>query len=175
MFVYCCTPETLSFNACRLLFADHASKSYSAKAVVSFHAGCMTDLTRHSWDISLHCSMTQSSSFWEDSRKLYPAASTSAQPWTCKDLFGNRDCLHCWIMSAIVWRKREPVKLQRRSDTVMCALMNVPRIKNHQYNNWKRCAAKIMMGLGGFHVSRQSEVTLHAFVTSKWHLLAVES
>ena len=34
----------------------------------------------------------------------------------------------------------------------MCyALKNIPRTKNHQYNNRKRCAAKIMMGLGGFH------------------------
>ena len=31
------------------------------------------------------------------------------------------------------------------------ALKNIPRTKIHQYNNRKRCAAKIKMGLGGFH------------------------
>ena len=98
----------------------------SAKATVSSHTACMTDLTRHSWDISLHSSMTQSSSFWEDSRKLYPAASTSAQPCTCNDLFGNKNCLHCWIMSAIVWRKkRQSAKDWVRQCYIL--LMNSPQ------------------------------------------------
>ena len=39
----------------------------------------------------------------------------------------------------------------------------LPRTIN---NNWKRCVAKIMMGLGGF---RDAE---SAFVTSKLHLCA---
>ena len=51
------------------------------------------------------------------------------------------------------------------------ALVKIPRTK---YNNWKCCAAKILMGLWGgvvmLKVSRQLEVTLRAFVTSKWHL-----
>ena len=33
---------------------------------------------------------------------------------------------------------------------VYYAWMNIPETKKHQYNNWKCCAAKIMMGLGGF-------------------------
>ena len=37
-----------------------------------------------------------------------------------------------------------------RHGHVRYALMNIPRTKNHQYNHRKRCAAKIMMGLGGF-------------------------
>ena len=42
------------------------------------------------------------------------------------------------------------VLIQRRSDShVHYALMNIPRTKNHQYNNRKSCAAKIMMGFGG--------------------------
>ena len=36
-----------------------------------------------------------------------------------------------------------------RHSHVRYALMNIPRTKNHQYNNRKRCVAKIMMGLGG--------------------------
>ena len=43
----------------------------------------------------------------------------------------------------------------------------------HQYNNRRRCAAKIMIEFGGvfvmLKVSRKSEVVLHAFVTSKRH------
>ena len=43
---------------------------------------------------------------------------------------------------------------QRRSNTVMCTmplkpLMNIPKTKHHQYQQSERCAAKIMMGLGG--------------------------
>ena len=29
--------------------------------------------------------------------------------------------------------------------------VNIPRTKNHQYNNQKHCAVKIKMSLGGFH------------------------
>ena len=65
-----------------------------------------------------------------------------------------------------------------RYSHVCYALMNVlkPSIQHR-----KRCEAKIMMGLGEFFVMlkvfRQSEVyaILHAFVTSKWHYVAVES
>ena len=53
-------------------------------------------------------------------------------------------------------------------------LINISRTKNHQYNNQKCCAAKIMMVLRGafvmLKVSCQSELTLHAFVTSKQDL-----
>ena len=45
------------------------------------------------------------------------------------------------------------------------ALVKIPRTK---YNNRKRCSSKDPDGFVGGVV--MLEVTLHAFVTSKWHL-----
>ena len=38
-----------------------------------------------------------------------------------------------------------------RHGHVRYALMKIPKIKNRQYDNSKRCTTKIIMGLGGSH------------------------
>ena len=47
--------------------------------------------------------------------------------------------------SAGEWYVNSPEEV--RHGHVPYALMNIPRTKNRQCNNWKRCVAKIMMGL----------------------------
>ena len=108
--------------------------------------------------------MTCSTYGWNNTESLWPFGELISPQWFSSFNYAKRIIFDFW--DCPTWTRGGPTESRE------LWIRTFQGLKPH-YNNQKRCAAKIMMELRrGFvmlKVSHQSEVALHAFVTSKRH------